>query len=143
MIPALFKADQEKEKRLACQVAMWQLAAMLVGAGIAYSVKGTPQSAIAVLSGGGVSVLNGALLTWRMSRAALFPAHNAHHQLRLMYLYTVERFMVVVALLGLCLAALKLPPLAVVSGFVVGQAVLLVTRLFLSKLKTEIVTKNV
>lgn len=114
---------------------MWQLLALLVGASVAYSIKGTPQAAIAVLSGGGISVLNGALLTWRISRAALSPVHDAHHQLRLMYLYTVERFMVVIALLGLCLAALKLTPLAVVSGFITGQAVLMATRIFLNKFK--------
>ncbi len=122
---------------------MWQLLTLLAAAGVAWSMKGTSQSAIAVLSGGGVSVLNGALLTWRMSRAALFPAHDAHQQLRLMYLYTVERFMVVIALLGICLAVLKLTPLAVVSGFVIAQSVLIVARLFLNKFKTEIVTKNV
>ncbi len=114
---------------------MWQLLALLVGAFIAYSIKGTSQTAIAVLSGGGISVLNGALLAWRMSRAALSPAYDAHHQLRLMYLYTVERVMVVIALLGLCLAALKLTPLAVVSGFITGQAVLMATRIFLNKFK--------
>ncbi len=52
-----------------------------------------------------------------------------------MYLYTVERFMVVIALLGICLAALKLTPLAVVSGFITGQAVLVATRIFLNKFK--------
>lgn len=142
IIAALFEVE-EKEKRLARQVAVLQIAVMLVGAFIAYSMKGTPQIAIAVLSGGGVSVLNGALLAWRMYRAALHPANDAHQQLRLMYFYAAERFLVVIALLGLCLAALKLPPLAVLSGFVTGQAVLLTARLFLSKFKTEIETKNV
>jgi hypothetical protein len=142
IIAALFEVE-EKEKRLARQVAVLQLTVMLVGAFIAYSMKGTPQIALAVLSGGGVSVLNGALLAWRMTRAALHPAHDAHQQLRLMYFYAAERFLVVVALLGICLAALKLPPLAVVGGFVTGQAVLLAARLFLSKFKTEIETKNV
>jgi len=142
IIAALFEVE-EKEKRLARQVAVLQMVVMLVGACIAYSMKGTPQIAISVLSGGGVSVLNGTLLAWRMSRAALHPAHDAHHQLRLMYFYAAERFLVVVALLGLCLAALKLSPLAVLGGFVMGQAVLLTARLFFSKFKTEIVTKNV
>ncbi len=52
-----------------------------------------------------------------------------------MYFYAAERFLVVIALLGLSLAALKLP-LAVVGGFAMGQAVLIVARLILSKFKT-------
>lgn len=133
IIAALFEAEA-KEKKIAHRVAGLQMMVTLVIAGIAYGTKGTPHLAIAVLSGGGVSVLNGALLAWRMSRAALHPAHDAHHQLRLMYLYAAERFLVVVALLGLCLAILKLSPLALMGGFVMGQAALIAARLFLSKI---------
>lgn len=142
IIAALFDVEA-KEKKLARQVLGLQMVATLVVAGIAYGMKGTPQFALAVLSGGGVSVVNGALLAWRMSRAALSSIQNAHHQLRLMYFYAAERFLVVVVLLGLCMATLKLSPLALLGGFVIGQAVLLVGRLFLSSFKTEIVTKNV
>lgn len=133
IIAALFEAEA-KEKKIAHRVAGLQMMVTLVIAGIAYGTKGTPHLAIAVLSGGGVSVLNGALLAWRMSRAALHPAHDAHHQLRLMYLYAAERFLVVVALLGLCLAILKLSPLALMGGFVMGQAALIAARLFLCKI---------
>jgi hypothetical protein len=41
----------------------------------------------------------------------------------------------VVALLGICLALLKFSPLAVLGGFALGQAVLLMARL-LMKIKT-------
>jgi len=112
-----------------------QIAVTLGIAAIAYGIKGTPQFALAVLSGGGVSVVNGAMLAWRMSRAALSSVQNAHHQLRLMYFYAAERFLVVVMLLGLCMAALKLSPLALLGGFVMGQAVLLAARLFLIRFK--------
>jgi ATP synthase protein I len=142
IIAALFDVEA-KEKKIARQVVLLQMLVTLIGASIAYSIKGTPQFAIAVLSGGGVAVVNGALLAWRMVRAALHPAHEAHHQLRLMYFYAAERFLVVVVLLYLCIAVLKLSPLAFLGGFVMGQAVLPVGRLFLSSFKTEIVTKNV
>lgn len=132
-----------KEKKIARQVILLQMVVTLIGASIAYSIKGTSQFAIAVLSGGGVAVVNGTLLAWRMVRAALHPAHEAHHQLRLMYFYAAERFLVVIVLLYLCIAVLKLSPLALLGGFVIGQAVLPVGRLFLSSFKTEIVTKNV
>lgn len=126
---------------MARQVVGLQAATALIAAGIAYGLNGTPQDAVAVLSGGLVSALNGALLAWRMSRVALRFAHaarehsSAHHQLRLMYFYAAERFFLVVVSLGLAMAILKLP-LAVLGGFVLGQAALLVARLFL-RIKTE------
>ncbi len=139
IIAALLDVEA-KEKIIARQVILLQIVATLIGASIAYGIKGTPQFAIAVFSGGAISVVNAALLAWRMARTALHPAHEAHHQLRLLYFYAAERFLVVVALLSLCLA-LKLSPLALVGGFVIGQALLLAGRSFLSRLK--IVNKNV
>ncbi len=134
IIAALFKVEA-KEKKLARRVYWLQMLVTLIVTGIAYVMKGTPQFALAVLSGGGISVVNGAMLAWRMSRAALTSVQNAHHQLRLMYFYAAERFLVVVVLLLLCMAALKLSPIALLSGFIAGQAVLLVARLLLIRIK--------
>lgn len=130
IIAALFDAEAQ-EKKATRQIIGLQAASALIGAGLAYSMEGTPQFALAVLSGGGVSVLNGALLAWRMSRAAASSAHDAQLQLRLLYFYAAERFLVVVALLAVCMAALKLSSLAVVIGFALGQAALLSARLLL------------
>lgn len=132
IIASLFSMEA-REKRLARQVVVVQLVVTLSATGIAYSLNGALSYMIAVLTGGAVSILNGAMLAWRMSQAASFSAHEAHHQLRLMYYYAAERFLVVVMLLGLCLVALKIPPLAVLGGFVLGQAVLLAARLLLNK----------
>jgi ATP synthase protein I len=134
IIAALIDVEA-KEKKIARQVIFLQIVATLFSASIAYSIKGTPQFAIAVLSGGAVSIVNATLLAWRMARAALHPAHEAHHQLRLMYFYAAERFMVVVVLLCLCFAVLKLSPLALLGGFVMGQALLLAGPLFLTRLR--------
>ncbi|MDP2694639.1 MAG: ATP synthase subunit I, partial [Gallionella sp.] len=139
-IIATLCAVEAGEKRLARQVVGLQATTALVAAGVFYGLNGTPQDAVAVLCGGLVSALNGALLAWRMSRVALRFAHearersSAHHQLRLMYFYAAERFLVVVVLLGLCLVVLKLSPLAVLGGFVMVQAALLAARLFLNRL---------
>jgi ATP synthase protein I len=131
IIPALFKAEVQ-EKQLARKVIRLQALATLIAAGLAACCwRSMPQYAIAVLGGGGISVLNGALLAWRMTRVGVYPAQDAHLQLRLMYFYAAERFLAVVALLGLALAVLKLSPLAVLSGFVLGQTVLLTARLLL------------
>ncbi len=141
IIPPLFTAEVQ-EKQLARRVAGLQALTVLAAAGMAaYGWESSPQYAIAVLGGGGVSVLNGALLAWRMTRAATHPAQDAHQQLRLMYFYAAERFLAVVASLAICLAVLKLSPLAVLSGFVLGQAVLMMARLFL-RIRTEGSLKN-
>ena len=148
IIASLF-ALVAREKRSALHVVGIQVAVALIVTGIAYSMNGSFPFAIAMFGGGMVSVFNGALLAWRMSKSAFHSAHEAHHpdgahrQLRLLYYYAAERFMVVVALLGLCLAVLRLSPLAVLCGFAAGQAALLVARLLLNRYKyqTEIVTK--
>jgi len=131
IIPALLDVEA-KERKVARQVILLQVVLTLFGASIAYSIKGTPQYAIAVLGGGGISVVNGALLAWRMVRTASHPAHEAHHQLRLMYFYAAERFLVVVALLCICIVVMKLSPLALLGGFVMGQAVFVAGRFILS-----------
>jgi len=131
IIPPLLHVEA-KERKIAHLVNLLQMAVTLFAASIAFSIKDTPQLAIAVLGGGGISVVNGALLAWRMVRAASHPAHEAHQQLRLMYLYAAERFMVVIVLLCMCMIVLKLSPLALLGGFVIGQAVLLAGRLILS-----------
>ncbi len=146
IIPAVLDVEVEEIKKTR-QVVGLQIVVTLVVSGVAYSTGSGPQLALAVLSGGSVSVINGVLLAWRLSRSASCAAKEAHqsldaqNQLRRLYFYAAERFLVVVALLGLCMAALKLPSPAVLAGFVMGQAVLLVARIFLNKFKTEIVTK--
>ena len=133
IIAALLDVEA-KEKKIARQGIQLQIAVTLIGSGVAYSMNSTPQFAIAVFSGGAISVVNAALLAWRMARSALHPAHEAHHQLRLLYFYAAERYLVVVALLCLCFAVLKFYPLALLGGFVMGQALLLASRLLLRKL---------
>ncbi len=135
IIPPLFQAE-EQEKKSARQVIWLQMLVILAVAGGVLLWGSSPQSAIAVLGGGGISILNGALIAWRMSRATQRPVHDAHQQLRLMYFYAAERFLSVVVLLGLVLVVLKDSPLMVISGFVLGQATLLAARILL-KNKTE------
>src|ERR1019366_2713562 len=95
IIPALFK-DEEQEKRLARKVVMLQATVVIVAAATVEGIwKSSPQYAIAVLGGGGVSVLNSVLLAWRMSRVALYSDQDAHQQLRFLYYYAIERFLAV------------------------------------------------
>lgn len=140
-IIATLCAVEAREKKMARHVVWLQAAMALIATGIAYISNSTPYFALAVLSGGLISVLNGVLLAWRMSRTALRSAPEAHdstgahYQLRLMYFYAAERFLAVIALLGICMAVLKLSPLALLGGFVIGQATLLAAQLILSRFK--------
>lgn len=134
IIAALAEAEVQEKQQIR-RVTWVQFIVAVIAGSTTLGVGATPQLAIAVLIGGGVSVLNGAMMAWRMSRANQRSAHDAHLQLRLMYFYAAERFFLVVVSLGLAMAILKLP-LAVLGGFVLGQAALLVARLFL-RIKTE------
>jgi F0F1-type ATP synthase assembly protein I len=139
IIRALSEVDAN-EKAQARTVVALQMIVVLV-ATIVISIAWMPDIALAVLSGGVVSVLNGTLLAWRMSKIASASDRDAQLQLRLLYFYAAERFMVVIVSLAFCMAALRLTPFAVLGGFVMGQAVLLTARLFL-RIKTEMAAKN-
>lgn len=135
IIPALFSAENQ-EKEQARETILVQIGIVSIATGVAYCLEGAPQLWIAVLTGGGVSILNGVLLAWRMARAVKYTALDAHQQLRLLYFYAAERFMVVIAMLVIFMAVLKLSALWVLVGFIMGQAALIVSRLLL-KFKTE------
>ena len=83
-------------------------------------------TALSVVYGTGVALANTLLLMWRLGRSARRSPADANRQLRLFYLSSVERFLVVATLLVVGMTALGLAPLAVVTGFVLGQLTLLV-----------------
>jgi len=126
---------QAQEKIIAWRIVLLQLVSILAVSGVVYVVTNISQYAVAALSGGLVSVSNGLLLAWRMSPTKSPSTHDAQQQLWLMYFYAIERYLVVVVLLGLCFTVLKFSPLLILSGFVIGQFVLLATRLFVGKSK--------
>ena len=152
IIPAVLGIELEETKKTR-QVVGLQIAVTLTVAGAALIKDDGLQLALAVLCGGSVSVANGVLLAWRLSRSSSCSVNEAHsldvqhqlrdaqHQLRRLYFYVAERFLVVATLLALCLVLLKDRQLAVLAGFVSGQLVLIVARVFLNKFKTEIAIK--
>ena len=138
MMPASrFCGIAAQENQISRQVLKFQVVVALLSAGIAYGMETAPQFAMAVLCGGGASVANGALLAWRMARSALNSTQEAHYQLRLLYFYAAERFLVVVVLLAISMTVLKLPPSALLGGFVMVQAAMIAARLFLNKFKDD------
>jgi ATP synthase protein I len=78
-------------------------------------------TALATLYGGGVAVVNAALLLWRW-RKGLYVFHcDAGRHLRSFYRSFMERFFVVIFLLAAGFAWLGEHPLALLAGFLVGQ----------------------
>ena len=73
------------------------------------------------------------LLEWRRRRADSGPALSAGESLRLLYRSAVERFVLVLLLFAVALGTLQLDPLALITGFIVGQLALV----FKELIKTE------
>ncbi|PJC02922.1 MAG: hypothetical protein CO071_00610 [Gallionellales bacterium CG_4_9_14_0_8_um_filter_59_50] len=119
---------QEKEKNR--QLITLQLVAVSAIAAGYLGYGAAPQESIAVWCGGGVSIFNSLLIAWRMKRANSQALRNAQLQLRLLFFFAAERFLLVMLMLGL-LMTVSHRPLAVLSGFVAGQAVMILARLYL------------
>jgi ATP synthase protein I len=86
-------------------------------------------AAMAVLYGGATAMANSSLLGWRMARGRDKPHADAGRHLRSFYLSSLERFVVAAGLLAVGLVLLHLSPIALLSGFVLGQVTLLVVGL--------------
>ncbi len=87
------------------------------------SLIDSPYVGISVFWGGMVALANMVLLAWRMLYGDR-PTFSAEQHLRLIYRSSMERFFVVAVLLAFGLVKLKLDPLAVLLGFLVGQVTL-------------------
>lgn len=129
-IIAPLKESIAQEKRQIGRLIASQLILVSVIAGMCHGLGATPQFSMAVLIGGGVSILNSLILAWRMARSTGRTTHDAQLQLRLMFFFAAERFLLVMLLLGLVMAVIKYP-LAALGGFVSGQAVMILARLYL------------
>jgi len=87
-----------------------------LAASIAFYFNGSAGIA-ATLFGGGITLNNVFLQHWYMRRAKRQARADAEHNLRLMMSCAIQRFLATVVLFALGMGALKLPPLALVSGF--------------------------
>lgn len=142
IMPELLR-DEANENKKARKIAWMQFVMTLVSAGATYGATGSKQLAIAVVWGGLISVTNSAILAWRMGHSTVQTALSPQYQVRLLYFYAAERFVVVVALLCLCMAALRLSPSGLIGGFLVIQGLQLIGRWLMGSFKTGVKTKNV
>lgn len=120
--------EQEKEKNR--QLITLQLLVVSAIAAIYFGHGATPQETIAVWCGGGIAVFNSLLIAWRMKRANSQALRDAQLQLRLMFFFAAERFLLVMLMLGL-LMTVSHRPLAILGGFVAGQTAMMIARLYL------------
>ena len=75
----------------------------------------------AAIFGGITALLNLLLLSWRAQRTEKLAGPSARLNLRHFYLSALERFAAVAFMFALGLVALRLPPVPLLVGFVVGM----------------------
>lgn len=98
---------------------------VVIVAGVASYALSWP-GLMAALLGGLIIFINVLLQYWALRKAERQARANAAHNLRIMMRCALERFVVTLALFALAMGVWKLPPLALMAGFVaalVGQYV--------------------
>jgi len=103
-----------------------QLALVLLTSVVFFLVSGGFQAGSAVF-GGAIALINVLLLEWRRYQTDKGRAIDARQSLLVLYRSALERLLVVALLFTLGLGALALDPLALLTGFVMGQVALLLT----------------
>jgi ATP synthase protein I len=101
--------------------------ALITVTSIVFFTIGDAMQAGSVWFGGAIATANLLLLEWRRRTADRGPALSATASLRLLYRTALERFVLVATLFALALGVLQLEPLALLTGFIVGQTALIVT----------------
>jgi len=102
------------------RAAILQIALIGLSVLIAGYLKGV-DVALAMAYGGFAAIFNTALLYWRWSRGATRFHSDVEQHVQSFYRSSLERFFVVGLWLAVGFALMRLPPLAVLTGFVVGQ----------------------
>ena len=77
--------------------------------------------------GGAIACAGSLLLEWRRAAADRGRALDAAQSIRLLYRTALERFVLAGVLLALGFGVLRLDPLALLTGFIVGQLALVFT----------------
>jgi len=100
-----------------------QLLLIAITSAIFFMIYGGFQAGSAAF-GGVIACLNRLLLEWRRVAADQGRALSAGQSLRLLYRTALERFVLAGSLFALGLGVWQLDPLALITGFVVGQLAL-------------------
>jgi len=103
-----------------------QLVLVLLTSAVFFLVSGGFQAGSAVF-GGAIALINVLLLEWRRYQTDTGRAIDARQSLLVLYRSALERLLLVALLFALGLGALALDPLALLTGFIMGQVALLLT----------------
>lgn len=88
---------------------------------------GGGHASVAAAYGASVSLVNAGLLAWHIRRGGRSSSGDASRELRAILAAGLQRLAVVVALLAVGFGILHLVPLALVTGFIMGQLGLLLS----------------
>ena len=108
------------------KLAMLQLLLLAVTSALFFMIYGAFQ-AVSAWCGGLIAMTGVLLLEWRRWRADSGRALGAGESIRLLYRTALERFVLIALLFALALGGLQLDPLALISGFIMGQVALIFT----------------
>ena len=103
-----------------------QLVLVLLTSAVFFLVSGGFQAGSAGF-GGAIALINVLLLEWRRYQTDTGRAIDARQSLLVLYRSALERLLLVALLFALGLGALALDPLALLTGFIMGQVALLLT----------------
>ena len=98
-----------------------QVVLVLIGFTIGFVQYGKPV-AIALLFGGLMTIINTLLLVRCMSRAEKLAGKDPGKNLKLIYLCAGQRLVMTAVLFGVGIGLLKMKPLPLLIGFMLGQA---------------------
>jgi ATP synthase protein I len=108
------------------KLAMFQLLLTAVTSVIFFIIYGAFQAG-SVWFGGLIAMTNVLLLEWRRRNADSGRALSAGESIRLLYRTALERFVLVAVMFAIALGMLQLDPVALFTGFIVGQLALVLT----------------
>lgn len=106
--------------RQARRVLIFQLVVAVV-AGLGFLLAMDWLAGIAAVAGTGVSLASTLILRSKVTRASKLSLENPKASMLVLYVGAVQRFIVVVVLFAVAIALLELNPIALFTGFVLGQ----------------------
>ena len=113
----------------------FQVAAAVIGAIPAYLVV-TPSAAKSLVYGSCIALVSTLFLAWRLKQGERRQSMDATWALRQAYRTAIERYVWTAVMLAVGFKLLKLAPLWMLAGFVVGQAAWLLLPIWM-KLRTQ------
>jgi small-conductance mechanosensitive channel len=122
-----------KEKKAGLRIVLLQVVVAWVLAAIAYFYSSSFSVASAALWGALTAALTGVSLIRGLSKIEKIQNYQPHSILRDMYRNSMERYFLVIVSLSIAMGILKLSPVAVLCGLVVGQVVPIMARILMIK----------